>query len=53
MLEGVIAEHVAIKHEVRLLRQLVEKSAAMNGEREKGLVPGSWVGRVDDDVRSI
>jgi hypothetical protein len=33
-LEGIIAEHDAIKREVGLMRQLVEKSTAMSdGER--------------------
>ena len=31
MLEGVIAEHDAIKHEVGLLRQLVEKTSGDRG----------------------
>jgi hypothetical protein len=47
-LEGVIAEYDAIKREVGLLRQLVEKSTAtQDGEREDGDFGGG--GRSDDD----
>jgi hypothetical protein len=57
-LEGVIAEHNAIKREVGLLRQLVEKLCAMHdGEREDedfGGSAGSGGGGLDDDdARSI
>jgi hypothetical protein len=50
--EGVIAEHDAIKHDVGFLRQLVEKSAAVRDGAGGGggwvlvLVLGVWVGRM-------
>jgi hypothetical protein len=57
-LEGVIAENDAIRREVGLLRQLVEKSGtARDGEREEedfGSVAGvGGGGSDDDDARSI
>ena len=55
-MEGVIAEHGAIKPEVGLLRQLVETSGAMrDGEREDEDFGGSVGGRGgsdDDDARA-
>jgi hypothetical protein len=58
-MEGVIAEQDAIMREVGLLRQLVEKSAAVrDGEREEGgfdagVSVGGVGGEDDDDMRSL
>jgi hypothetical protein len=57
VLEGVIAQHDAIKREVGLLRQLAEKSAAMrDGVLEEGGADagvGGWGDGDDDDARSV
>lgn len=54
MLEGVIVEPDAIKREVGLLRQFLEKSAAIrDGAREEGDSGSASSGREeDDDARS-
>ena len=44
MLEGFIAEHDAIKHEVGLLKQLVEKSGVMRDGEWEGCGRGLWAG---------
>jgi hypothetical protein len=49
-LEGVISEHGAIRREVRLLRQLVEK---MSGNRGSELVGVGAASDNDDHARSI
>jgi hypothetical protein len=53
-LEGVIAEHDAIKREVGLLRQLVEKSGAVREEEDfAGGVGGAGEGGEDEGDASI
>jgi hypothetical protein len=55
-MEGVIAEHDAIKREVGLLRQLVEKLINMqDGERKEDLRGVNVVGSVDANtsIRAI
>jgi hypothetical protein len=52
-LEGVIAEHDAIRREVRLLRQLVEKTSGDHGSELVGVGAASDYSDNDDIARSI
>jgi hypothetical protein len=52
-LEGIIAEHDAIRREVRLLRQLVEKTSGDRGSELVGVGAASDYSDNDDIARSI
>jgi hypothetical protein len=53
VLEGVITEHDAIRWEVRLLRQLVEKTSGDRGSELVGVGAASDYSDNDDIARSI
>jgi len=53
MLEGIIAKHDTIKHEIGLLRQLMEKSTYHQCDQEQEEVFSAETVGADDDTRSI